>query len=556
MGVHPEQAYLNPELDELRILTEVENILSNMDSTGYVPPNALHDIRTNHLTATYEIAMPSVVSEVTQLVEYEATGEGQRQRVIKWLGESVLAHIEKGKQYHWSEVAHARVDVEVAANRYEQARLQAGRALPFISPKMSRHDAPLAVAKSEHLHADDSIRVSTAITNDKGEVTGRLLRSVLVRDIPLDAWVAMLKDSNNIFGRALPVRDELSALSVMELFQDMELAESDLPEGPVSLIAAVLPYIKDNDQYDSVDKQLAGFRIRQEDYKRVAESIADEWLEFDIELAKSILAEKATSPVRTMIMQLSHEWDDTALAIINRHALGDTQYVMTKELATVLERAKRKLLTDRAAILVGSADMIKQARDGGNEQLVIDIQANAIMYQNGLMTQHEHAQRQAELDRGVAKANLTSDRGCPGNTEANFQKPDNDINTSATADKQVERSDWEKGKRKWKKGVCQVKICSSPKPTEVGPCSVCKNCQAVFDQGGDPTKSFVNALTAGKQPQDDVIEGPATTRSEQKADVEAQINEVFAKLDIEKINAEENNRRLSHRQLASVALAH
>jgi hypothetical protein len=33
----------------------------------------------------------------------------------------------------------------------------------------------------------------------------------------------------------------------------------------------------------------------------------------------------------------------------------------------------------------------------------------------------------------------------------------------------------------WKKGTCRIKKCASPKPTEVGPCSVCRNCQAKFD---------------------------------------------------------------------------
>ncbi len=42
---------------------------------------------------------------------------------------------------------------------------------------------------------------------------------------------------------------------------------------------------------------------------------------------------------------------------------------------------------------------------------------------------------------------------------------------------------------KWKKGICRVEACPTrPGKTEVGPCSVCKQCQAVFDHGDDPTK--------------------------------------------------------------------
>jgi hypothetical protein len=60
----------------------------------------------------------------------------------------------------------------------------------------------------------------------------------------------------------------------------------------------------------------------------------------------------------------------------------------------------------------------------------------------------------------------------------------------------------EEGKEnwKWKKGVCQVPVCPTrPGKTEVGPCSVCRSCQAKFDIGEDPTKpkiSLYNLLEA------------------------------------------------------------
>ncbi|MDB5165962.1 MAG: hypothetical protein JWM37_34 [Candidatus Saccharibacteria bacterium] len=54
-----------------------------------------------------------------------------------------------------------------------------------------------------------------------------------------------------------------------------------------------------------------------------------------------------------------------------------------------------------------------------------------------------------------------------------------------------------KEKMSWKDGVCRVKSCSSPRPTKVGPCSVCRNCQHMFDKGIDPTKlSLAAALAA------------------------------------------------------------
>jgi hypothetical protein len=48
------------------------------------------------------------------------------------------------------------------------------------------------------------------------------------------------------------------------------------------------------------------------------------------------------------------------------------------------------------------------------------------------------------------------------------------------------RKDWQ-----WKKGVCQVKECPTrPAKTEVGPCSVCRKCQNIFDNGDKPERIY------------------------------------------------------------------
>ncbi|HSW66926.1 MAG TPA: hypothetical protein VLI54_07360 [Bacillota bacterium] len=47
----------------------------------------------------------------------------------------------------------------------------------------------------------------------------------------------------------------------------------------------------------------------------------------------------------------------------------------------------------------------------------------------------------------------------------------------------------ELGQENWTitKGICRIKNCPSPKPTEIGPCQVCMlNCQPKFDKGGEP----------------------------------------------------------------------
>ena len=59
----------------------------------------------------------------------------------------------------------------------------------------------------------------------------------------------------------------------------------------------------------------------------------------------------------------------------------------------------------------------------------------------------------------------------------------------------------------WKRGICQVKACPSPKPTEVGPCSVCRRCQAEFDAGRDPTRGSVAPVVEPAKPK---ATGPLT----------------------------------------------
>jgi hypothetical protein len=49
--------------------------------------------------------------------------------------------------------------------------------------------------------------------------------------------------------------------------------------------------------------------------------------------------------------------------------------------------------------------------------------------------------------------------------------------------------DWE-----WSSGVCRISNCPTrPGATEVGPCAVCRDCQAIFDTGDDPTSRYAKA---------------------------------------------------------------
>lgn len=67
---------------------------------------------------------------------------------------------------------------------------------------------------------------------------------------------------------------------------------------------------------------------------------------------------------------------------------------------------------------------------------------------------------------------------------------------------------------KWKTGICRVKNCPSPSPTEVGPCSVCRRCQRLFDLGRDPTKQSRESAAQRSDTADDWL---AAVRGKQTA---------------------------------------
>lgn len=493
-----EQCGISQELQQRRQLTEVDHLLDAMDEQGTVSSDVLEDVRVNLQTAVYELAMPLAVSTTFHKLERREAKDGRLEYRITWLGKCAVENAMKGKEFHHSAPAHARVDVEVDEARHAQEHLQAGIAQAFISPKMTAFDAPADVAKMEHLYDDDSLRVSYAVTDSKGTVIGRRLESLLVRDVPFEAWIALLKDPNNIFGKAFDIRDEHSALSVMELFRELELPEDKLPEGPVTLVAAVQKYIKDNDAYDSVGHQLAGFRKDQELYKHQAELTAKQWLDFEVELARSLKQGTATLPVKSFIASLQHNWDGEALQLLENHSLGDFEFIMTRELAAMLERAKRNVLRGKAAIATGNESVLAQLSPEDGHDLHNKIRSLDIMYLNGLMSEQEYARQQAQLDQQVASRNIRGGGGCAGDASANFRNSDNpDGPKEGGARPDNGSTDWENGvKRTWTKGICQVKSCPSPRPTMVGPCSVCKRCQAKFDAGIDPTKpNLAEALT-------------------------------------------------------------
>ena len=488
-----EQTYLESETKQLRLLTEVEHLRAAVLPDGSIPENIRQDVKTNLKTAVYELSMPLAVSITAHKVEYLEKEDGARTPVITWLGRNAVENAIGGRSFHWSEPAHKRVDVEVAEAKYSQESLKPGMAEVFISPKMTRHDASVEVAKSEHLHDDDSLRVSYAVTNSDGTIVARRLESLLVRDIPIEAWVNMLSDPSNIFGKSLNIDNKDSALSVMELFDQLQLSEDLIPEGPVTLVEAVLPYVLDEADHSSVAEQLEGFRSDQVKYMDQAEKTAEEWLDFEIELAKSLENGTATFNIERFIIGMQHKWNQDNLKVINAHHFDGHGRMMTKELAAVLESAKRQTLNANAGLLTGNKNLIEQVDATDLRDLVIANKNLKVYIANG-MSQDVINAMQMRIDRKVADLNVKVKGGCPGEIGQNFGgSGENILGQPGDIESSSDKKDW-----KWKVGKCQVKTCPSPNPTEVGPCSVCRSCQAKFDKGQDPTKpSFTGSILSG-----------------------------------------------------------
>lgn len=493
------EGYNKPELAELRLLTEAEHFLQHLDTQGNVPAGVFDAIVQNRTTAAQEIAMPYAVTQTEHKVITRETDTGSRERIILWLGRTALEVASSGYLHHFSEAAHKRVAVEESEAIYAQKNLKPGVVQVMISPKMTRHDADEKLAKAENLLSDDAIRTSVAVTDARGNVVGRKLQSLLVRHIPFEAWKEMLQAPDNIFGKAFDLRDERTALSVMELFEQMELPEDTLPEGPITLVEAVLPYITDELTRQKVKQQLKRFRSNQEVYANESKVAGKEWARFDLEIARSLQQGHTTDELRFFIVSNSNAWNDKALAIIEACALGDTQYEMTRELAALLARAKQKLIGDELSVATdndrATAEVSAQAL------LEIKVTRQQISEAKAMGANQEYIrileQRQHQL---IQRQDIRSGGGCTGDVKNAFGDGTNGDQPNGVGEQAspFKSSAENKSSWQWKKGVCQVKSCPSPKPTEVGPCSVCRRCQGEFDRGHDPTKATPRATETSK----------------------------------------------------------
>ncbi|MCA9332161.1 hypothetical protein KC968_04480 [Candidatus Saccharibacteria bacterium] len=524
---------------EERALTEVDHLLAARTQDGLYPDHVVEAVRQNLVTAVQEAAMPYAVTTTKHEVNED---EERGQRTFRWLGKTAVQTAMSGYRYHSHPNALKRVDVEVAEARFASEMLRPGIAQVFISPRMSRKDATLEEARREHLGDDDAVRVSW-IDNSRGKPE-RVMQSLLVRDIPLQAWVEMLADSSNVFGKSIIVDDKESALSVMKVFSQLEISANMLPKGPVTILEEVVGYIKNDSTRRKVTEQISKYYGDQELMRRQAEFKAEQWLQFEYELADSLVQGTPTSAIKSFIASMQHVWNSDELRVINQHSSGNNlEYMMTRELACILEKAKQNTLWGGAAVLSGNEAVVKQLQQEVCAQIQSNEQAMFVAYRQG----QDLSLLQQQNSQLIGGANIKVGGGCAGNSDRSATNdPANltDLLEQRGLNSSPSKSDdWESNpnSRKWKKGVCQVRSCSTrPGVTEVGPCSVCKSCQAKFDAGDDPTKYVVPPRTQRQTDQ---------TSQMSEDYVRKMIDDIFAST---QNHVERNDKKEARKQLVAV----
>jgi hypothetical protein len=401
-----------------RCLTEVDHLSRLRLPDGSHAESTLQAVSVNLQTAVKEAAMPYAVSTTHQ--EY-------RDGTFWWLDQNPVQVAESGYKFHKSQAAFERVAIEVEEAQDVERNLRPGFIKVFISPKMSEADAPRKVAEQEHLADDDMVRIHMLDLDENQAVRGKFMQSLLVRHIPLRAWTAMLRDPNNIFGKPITLEDERSALSVMKVHHELELPEVALPEGVVSLIEAVVPYLATEERRE-VEAQLLLFRDDQVGLEQKARNIADRWLGFEVALSDSLHLGRAVSEVEQFINQLQHQWGDETQQLLAMHRMNDGSLFMSRELAVKLEQARQNTLWVSAAVATGNQRVLGQM----DEQAAQAIYNNEMVIQRMMaegFTAQQISMMEATANRTIAQQNVEVGGGCPGNNKADFKNnsdPDSD----------------------------------------------------------------------------------------------------------------------------------
>lgn len=427
-----------------RTLTEVDNLNRLRRPDGLHDPKVLADVRSNLVPRVVEPSMPYAVS---------TTYQERRNGGFYWVDQSGPQVAASGLRYHKHPAAHERVVVEVAEALDVEDNLRPGRTKVLLSPRMSPKDAPRAVARAENLADDDMLRIHWADVGPDGQVRGKFMQSILVRDIPLSAWVRMLASPDNVFGKSIRVQDPESALSVMKTFAELELPSHVLSQGVVTILEGVVRFIGDTDIRKRVLETIPLYRQNQQLMRQVAGNIADRWLNFEIDLADSLYGEKATPAIERFIEELSEYWNDEDRAMFDRQRLKDGSLYMTRKLALRLEDARQNTLWAQAAVAVGNTRVTKQMDPGVADKIRVNL---LVMHQ--LMMNGGDPRRIAALDAEntqlAASQNVKISGGCPGASSGNFkQQKSNESGSDAKTKDEPKEKGSKASKREWMRCV-------------------------------------------------------------------------------------------------------
>lgn len=502
---------VNPELERRRILTERDHFYYNRNPDGTYPVAVEQAVFVNLFAKVQEDTMSAAVTETFQPVAEVIDDTGRRKRTYMWLGFTALQVAESGYKYVASPVGFDRVHyAEVPEAKRSESHAKAGVTQSMISPKIAPKEASRAIALAEHMADTDAVRTATIVKDKDGNIIGRNTKALLVRDIPLQAWVDMLRDPNNIWGKSIPVEDEESALSVMKVFPQLDMPDEALPEGPVTLVAVAMNYIKDEKAKASVARQVAKFRGDQDFLKAEAEIVTRKWVKFEKAMSDSKHAGTMHPDVHKFVIQLQSEWPDDVLELLRQNQTSGGGYSMSEELAARIELGWQKANLGNTAFIVGDERALKNVDQKTITRIQEDNKFIRLMEAAGA-SRAEIAAREAELGRVVAVSGVKPGSGCSGTNEFEFSSklqffsPKEQLAAelkapTALAQDQNNSNDSESKIGKKKMAVCRTDGCPSrPGETMVGGCDVClKHCQKLFDQNLDPAKIYGNSAEPAK----------------------------------------------------------
>lgn len=472
-----------------RTLIDVDLINDNRSPDGSFDELFLAESRQNYYSAVIEIGMQYSIATTEHPVAYIQEEERLR-RTFMSLGKTAVQAAESGFMFHVHESALARVPVEVSEARDHEENLMPGKTKVAISPRISPKDGDYEEAKAENLADQDAIRITRAKVDEQGEVVARQMESILVRDVPLNAWVALLKDPNNIFGRAVVVEDEESALAVMKTHAELEIPDDQLPGGPIDILREVYRYITDDEASRRVAMHIQNFEIRDhEDLTRKAYNIATRWQRFDIALADSLREGVATGEIQAFVYRFQDMWNEEDLDLIDERQLTDGRIIMDRRLAARIAHARQNTLLTTAGVLSRDEEVIAQM----DPKIVVSVleKEDAVqIFQDAGASYDQFFALEYESALLIATQNVQIGGGCAGDRDGNFRRDGDFEGLINTILEGGGSTGWNSYSSKDKKqGLCRIAACSSrPNKVELGPCSICRVCQFKFDRGDDPTR--------------------------------------------------------------------